>query len=240
MPSLSPEEVAALAAEYGIRAIEWHAAHVPPVDLAQARAVRDSMRRHGLKSCSFVPDWRVGDRSFATVLNVAVSLNAKSVRVAVGHLASAETRESERVTLVQTLRDECSLARRAGMTVVVEVRPQTLADSHRARLRLLRQVGHSNLRADWQPSATQGSEDRHDDLIEILPVLGDFRLTSGIDPTEWLGYFRLAAKGRRCAVVGSGVSGEAELRSRIESAKRLLASTSAVCRPLTTLTPQGA
>lgn len=195
------QAVVELAARSGFAAIQWRSGHVPIGDVRLALAIREDTLDWGLTPITYDADWRVGETGFPSVLNTAVALGAKLVRVSVGASPFASASQDERAKLCAEVAAQCDLARRAAVSVSIRTRTGTLVDSHRARLWLMRNVGHPNLRFDWEQCPDRDHEDLLDDLTEVLPRLACLHLDARLCNESWLDCLRLASNRRRFAIV---------------------------------------
>ncbi len=154
MRHLGVEEVAKLAAEAGLRAVEWGGdVHVPPGDrnaVARARVATDAA---GLVTASYgsylLSDGDAGPETVARVLDTAVDLGAPNVRVWTPfgvEPGSARTGE-----VVDALGAVAAAAAARGLTVGLEFHGGTLTATGRSVATLLDAVDAPNLFTCWQP-----------------------------------------------------------------------------------------
>jgi sugar phosphate isomerase/epimerase len=172
---LPAEDVVRLAAENGLRAIEWGGdIHAPPRDLAAVARVRDLTLAAGLSVCAYGSYYRIGVRdpaapTFAEVLTAARTLGAPLIRVWVGNRASADISAAEFAAMVAEARDLADQAAAVGITIATEWHGGTLTDRCDVTLAFLRAVDRANFRTVWQPHQGQTEVAASADLAEALP-----------------------------------------------------------------------
>ncbi|MFE7466329.1 sugar phosphate isomerase/epimerase family protein [Streptomyces sp. NPDC057499] len=160
---LPAAEVARLAADAGLAAVEWGAdVHAPPGDPDAVRTAREAAERHGLRCCSYgsyfraVPDDPDG---FAPVARAAVLLGAPRVRVWAGTEGSREATAEQRAATVAALREAARTGADHGLELGLEFHGGTLTDTVASTVRLLEEVGADNLRSYWQPPQNAPDEE---------------------------------------------------------------------------------
>jgi 3-dehydroshikimate dehydratase len=158
---LTPAEIVTLAAQHGMRAIEWGGdVHVPTGDLAAARDVAGRCADAGIAVEAYGSYYRAsGD--FGPVLETALALGAPRIRVWAGQRGSAE--ETDRAAVVDDLRRVAEIAE--GVEVAVEYHANTLTDTLPSALDLFHQV--PALKPYWQPPIGSTTAD----ALEAVPAL---------------------------------------------------------------------
>lgn len=163
---LAPPEIIALAVEHGMRAIEWGGdVHVPVGDLAAAREVATRCADAGIAVEAYGSYYRAAGE-FGPVLDTAIALGARRVRVWAG--ARGSTKEGGRDRVVRALRDAVDEAGRAGVEVAAEYHANTLTDTLASARRLLSEV--PGLRPYWQPPVGSTCQDALDAIPALRPV----------------------------------------------------------------------
>jgi 3-dehydroshikimate dehydratase len=177
---LTPWEVITLAQHAGLIGIEWGGdVHVPHGDLARADAVGNATRYAGLAVAAYGSYYRVGGAAdgdgpaFEDVLASAVALGAPLIRVWAGNVGSADADDAYRARVAADTARICDLASREGIEVAYEYHGGTLTDTIGSALRLLRSVGHPNLRSLWQPRTTENVAANLAELDTISPWLAN-------------------------------------------------------------------
>lgn len=167
------EGVCRLAADNGLRCIEWGGdVHVPPGDTDAARRVARLSDDHGLEVAAYGSYFRLGvhDRdAFDPVVASASTLGAPRIRVWCGERGSAEHDHADRQRVVEAGRDAAERAAAAGLTVVAEWHGNTLTDTADSATRLLREIDHPRFKTYWQPPQGMPPDDCQNDLAAALP-----------------------------------------------------------------------
>lgn len=143
------EDIAVWAREQGFSGIEIWGAH--------ARNIADSNRYnadwlagHGL-SVPMISDYLPLDRRGAlekrarSAVACARTWRAPHIRTFAGQSGSAKTDQEQRTSLNQALQFACDLVAEAGMRLLVETHPGTLADTLRSTCQLIEEIDHPAL-----------------------------------------------------------------------------------------------
>ena len=161
---LSTVDVVALAAEHGMRAVEWGGdVHVPVGAHAVAREVAARCADAGLAVEAYGSYYRADGAGFEDVLATARSLGATRIRVWAGRAGSAV--EPDRAAVVADLARVAELAAGEGVELAVEYHANTLTDTLPSALALFEAV--PALRAYWQPPIGSSL----DDALAAVPAL---------------------------------------------------------------------
>ncbi len=161
---LSTVDVIALAAEHGMRAVEWGGdVHVPVGAHAVAREVAARCADAGLAVEAYGSYYRADGAGFEDVLATARSLGATRIRVWAGRAGSAV--EPDRAAVVADLARVAELAAGEGVELAVEYHANTLTDTLPSALALFEAV--PALRAYWQPPIGSSL----DDALAAVPAL---------------------------------------------------------------------
>jgi sugar phosphate isomerase/epimerase len=169
----SIDEVAALAAECGLEAIEWGGdVHVPPGDRAAARRARDVSAAAGIEVASYGSYAFVGGPDDPTdgtmVLDTAVTLGAANVRVWAGFGVAADSDDHR--ALAHRLHTVATQAADRGLTLALEFHGGTPTATVAGTLALLDAVGAPNLSTYWQPPYWRGPTTPISDAAEIAAL----------------------------------------------------------------------
>lgn len=208
----SPAEVVALAAQAGLKAIEWGGdVHVPHGDVDQARAVRQMTEDASLQVAAYGSYYRVGHEEpcpFASVLDTAVALGAPLIRVWAGKQGSDAADDAYRARVVEDSRQIAELAADAGLEVAYEFHGGTLTDTGESARTLLEDVSHPHMNTYWQPPVWATVEQALGTLETVLPWLrnvhvfswrraasgqGTTRLPLAEGEAAWMRYLPVAA-----------------------------------------------
>ncbi len=172
----SPREVVDVCMKAGLRAIEWGGdIHVPHGDAVRAREVARLCAEEGIDILSYGSYFRMDPEcsspDFRAVLDAAVALGAKTIRVWAGGRPSAEMDRAYRERLVAECRRIGAIAEFAGCEVGVEYHRNTATDSNEAAAAFAAEVGHPAVRSYWQPREQCDFATRMAGLQMVLPVL---------------------------------------------------------------------
>lgn len=152
---LSAREVLDTALRAGIDAIEWGGdIHVPAGDTAIAEAVGNMTRAAGLSVCAYGSYHRAGTHenakaAFRPVLESAVALGARRIRVWAGNQGSAEFSGKARQALFEALAGIVEMAAAEGITIATEYHARTFTDTLATTQEMLAAV--PGLTTFWQP-----------------------------------------------------------------------------------------
>ncbi len=161
-------QVARLAAEAGLDAIEWGGdIHVPPGDTDAARQALRETQARGLEISAYGSYYRAGPgEDFGAVLRAAAALQCRVIRVWAGAKASGVCTPGERQETAACLARAVEQAAREGCTVATEYHANTLTDTLTSAQRLLDEV--PGLRTFWQPPVGEAEEEN----LRALDALG--------------------------------------------------------------------
>lgn len=148
----TPAELIAFVKSAGLSAIEWAGdSHVPAGDVKTARLVRDMTESAGLECSSYGSYYRLGTGAeFEPVLESALALGVRDIRIWAGGKGSLETDEKLREELVSEAKKAAELAKAEGVRLSTECHPNTLTDRLESHLKFLDEVGEPNLLTYWQ------------------------------------------------------------------------------------------
>lgn len=184
---LGIEEVARLAAEAGLLAIEWGGdVHVPPGDVDAAARARGASAAAGITCASYgsylLADGDGAAESVARVLDTAVDLGTSNVRVWTPFGIEPGSRRTNEV--VDALGAVSAAAADRDLTVGVEFHGSTLTATMTSVTALLDAVGAPNLATYWQPPYWLPARSVADDVREVEALSP--RL-SHVHVYEWIG-----------------------------------------------------
>lgn len=164
----TPEEVIELTKKSGLTAIEWGGdIHVPHGDVATAERVGKLTREAGLTVAAYGSYYTcMPDESFDDVLNSAVALGAKVIRVWAGKKNFIDCTEDERARLYAVLAEAVEKSEKHGITVATELHIHTLTDTTDGLIEMLANV--PGLKTYWQQSSYNLSADEECAVMEKL------------------------------------------------------------------------
>jgi sugar phosphate isomerase/epimerase len=183
---LPAEEIIRLVQQAGLQGIEWGGdVHVPHGSLQRAREVLQRTVDAGLEVSSYSSYYQVGgvDPSlrFESVLDTALALQAKVVRVWAGDRASAAADETWWDRVIEDARRIAAIAAQAGVTLAFEYHEDTITDTSASACKLLTAIGCSNFRSYWQPPLNLAHEACLSGLREISPWLSHVHVFHNLD-----------------------------------------------------------
>ncbi len=125
-----------------------HAKHLQEADLAllQKNGVHVSMVSHYL---SFDAPLSVLLEQTKALSRLAQRLGTRRIRIFAGHKASHQLTEAERARLVYQLSGVCKVLDQAKQLVLLEIHPNTAADTIESTERLLHEVNHPACRVNF-------------------------------------------------------------------------------------------
>ena len=200
--NLSIQELIEATKRANLDAIEWGSdVHVIPNDVEHAKKVGDLTKKAGLDVSSCGTYYRVGIEnkySFEEILECAIALRAKDIRVWAGRRGSREVESAYFDAVVEDSRRIAQLASDVGIRVSYEYHGKTLTDTVDSALRLLKAVNHENIYIYWQPAINLDVKTRLSNIKAIAPYLTNIHvfnwkkidrlpLKTGI--VEWKRYF---------------------------------------------------
>ncbi|MDN6195788.1 MAG: sugar phosphate isomerase/epimerase [Atopostipes suicloacalis] len=169
--NLSVEDLIREVKRAGLKAIEWGSdIHVPPNNKKRAREVVRIMDEAGLETSSYGSYYRVGienEYSFEEVLETAVILKAKDIRVWAGRKGSSDVDDAYFNKVVRDSQRIAGLAAKENIRVSYEYHRKTLTDTVESTLKLLGTVNDENIKLYWQPSIGLDKESRLQNIKEI-------------------------------------------------------------------------
>lgn len=170
----SIDEVIEVCQRAGVQGIEWGGdVHVPPGDLELANTVREKTEAAGLSVCSYGSYYRCDKEQvdFSMVLDSALALGTKVIRVWAGAKGSEDTDEAYRAEVVDCIRNAVEAATEKGITIALEYHGGTLTDTQESTHQLLKEVNMPELKLYWQTRAGGTFEEDVVELDAALPYL---------------------------------------------------------------------
>jgi 3-dehydroshikimate dehydratase len=153
---LPAEEIVRLVGQTGLQGIEWGGdVHVPHGDVRRARQVRRLTLDAGLEVTSYGSYYRVGcgdpALTFEPVLETALALGAKVIRVWAGDRGSTEADPRWWDAVLADAHRVAALCSQASVTAAFEYHEETLTDTTRSACNLMELIGQESMRCYWQP-----------------------------------------------------------------------------------------
>jgi sugar phosphate isomerase/epimerase len=171
-------EVIRVARDCGLDGIEWGGdIHVPPGDVLHAQKVYQDTVDAGLAVLSYGSYYRLGgDAPFGSVLETALALHTKIIRVWAGTDLDLAAEDAKRIA---------DLAKPHDITVAFEYHRNTLTETSESALALLQAIARENVKTYWQPNPELTHAKRLAELAAIRPYL------------EYMHVFHWTRRGRR-------------------------------------------
>lgn len=170
---LSVEEIIEAVKAAGLDGIEWGGdVHVPHGDVETAKRVAKLMRDAGLETLSYGTYYYPGDHvveDFQGVIDCAVALGTKIIRVWAGSKSLPEVTDEYRAKIIADTQAICDMAKPYGLIVAYEYHGWTLTETLESALQSYKEVNKENFRLYWQPSIFIGCEENVEALKQIMP-----------------------------------------------------------------------
>lgn len=195
------EEIVDLVVQSGIDAIEWGGdIHVPPTNPAAAQKAAQLCLERGITVSAYGSYFRCDENEdFSPVLETALALDTKIIRIWAGRLGSKICPPETRAKLNKKLSEAVAMASEKGIMVATEYHSNTLTDELDSALQMLADV--PGLYTYWQPAPAIPREAGYDTytlkklgkkVINVHVFHQNLKqkaaLSDGYD--KWLGYFR--------------------------------------------------
>lgn len=208
--ALPPEAVMRLAADNGLKAVEWGGdVHAP--DSRTAAALKSACADCGLLTRSFGSYCKLTvtpAETFSASLAAAQALGARYMRIWAGVKASADMTEADYAAMAAEAKAWATEAEKAGVTLCLECHPDTLTDRYENTVRFLSDVGSPALKTYWQPNqhldeaynlAAAKALAPHCPVIHVFNWKGPERYPLGAGLAVWRKYLDIfAAAGSDC------------------------------------------
>lgn len=173
----SPQQVIDLCVKNRLQTIEWGGdVHVPHGDLATAAEVGRNTRRHGLDVAAYGSYYKLAASpadglDFSSVLDTAVALETKAIRVWAGNRGSALADAAFRQEVIDDALRCADLAAAKDIKVCYEYHVHTLTDTLESTCDLLAVTEHPYIKTLWQPPVGASHEECIAGLRRLAPRL---------------------------------------------------------------------
>lgn len=173
----SVQQIIDLCVENRLKTIEWGGdVHVPHGDLTVAAEVGKNTRRHGLDVTAYGSYYKLATSpadglEFASVLDTAVALETKAIRVWAGNRGSALADAAFRQDVIDDALRCADLAAAKDIKVCYEYHGGTLTDTLESTCDLLAATEHPYIKTLWQPPVGASREECLTGLRTIAPRL---------------------------------------------------------------------
>lgn len=175
---LTPEQIAPLAVDAGLKCIEWGGdIHVPHGDVERAEQVRELTKKHNLALASYGSYLRLGGDHPADfdndVVQTAAALGVRSIRVWPGTKASVKYFADERQRVVDHAKRLAEKAAKSGLHLNFEYHADTLTDTAESAIALHDDIDMPNVHLSWQPPNHMGFKQRLANLDQVIDRVTD-------------------------------------------------------------------
>lgn len=229
----SLEEVVDLAVQGGLDAIEWGGdVHVPPTDPAAADKALQLCRDKGLAISAYGSYYRCNDsEDFAPILNIALRLQTKVIRVWAGGVfdPSSNCTEEHRAGIVAKLRKAVAMAAEHGCILATEYHANTLTDCQESALRLASEV--PGLYTYWQPASRKSREENISNILGLGKLIKNVhmyhrnpsnqRMPLAVGAEDWKAYLAALRDHTDTGYVGLEFVAEDSVEQYLEDCKTL-------------------
>ena len=180
---LQPEEIIKLVKDAGLDGIEWGGDyHCPPGETETARRITSLMKENGLITLSYGSYYKTkAEIDFNLVLDNALLLETKNIRVWAGDKGSAETGINEHQQIIEDTQRVADMAHIHKIDISFEYHSHTLTDTIDSTLMLLEEINKDNVFTYWQAPADSDP----DDNIRNIKKLVDINKLKNLHIQEW-------------------------------------------------------
>lgn len=167
-------QIISLAKECNLDGIEWGSdVHAAVGDMQKAKDIRAKTKDAGLVILSYGSYYRLGeDMHFDEVLDTAVELGAKIIRIWAGNKGSADVgvNNDYYIKLADEAKLMCDKAAKHGITICTEYHRGTLTDTAESALKLLT-LCDGKLKTYWQPNPDISQDEKLEEIDVLLPYI---------------------------------------------------------------------
>jgi phosphoglycerate dehydrogenase-like enzyme/sugar phosphate isomerase/epimerase len=202
------DEIIDLTQQAGLNTIEWGSdVHVLAGDIQKATEVKMKCELAHLEISSYGSYYKGGPlEEFNPVLESALALGAKVIRIWAGREAPEKISEDSFQSLVEHLQKACDLTQAKELILALEYHRKSMTQSKEGSLRLLKAVHRNNLKLYWQPNPEVSFQEHLLEIKSLAPYIITFHVfnwdkdnerflleeNQGID--KWRAYFAQAHK----------------------------------------------
>ena len=180
---LTATQIVELVAKAGVTGIEWGGdVHVPHGRIDIAKDVAKQTLDAGLANAAYGSYFRVGTvptEDFKAVVDTAVALQTKIIRVWVGNVGSDKADAAFRSRVTDDCQTIAEIAGAAGLTIAAEWHGGTLTDTAASAQAVFDAVPHPAFRTYWQPRAKTSVDLNLTEIDTALPRL------AGVHVFQW-------------------------------------------------------
>ncbi|MFI3324607.1 MAG: NAD(P)-dependent oxidoreductase [Clostridia bacterium] len=168
---LNVDEIINLAVKNDLNAIEWGSdVHIPVGDFKKAEEVKLKCQQNNISITSYGSYFRGLTNDFDIVLNTAVALGVKVIRVWAGDKTIENYSEKEFINLVKVFQNCADLAEKENVIIAFEYHRGTLTQTKESAYKLINAINKENVACYWQPNP----DVTFDEQIEEIKLLAPF------------------------------------------------------------------
>jgi len=171
---LEPAVIVKLVKDAGLDGIEWGGdIHVPHGDIERAENVGKFTRDAGLEVLSYGSYYEFDESSlpFSTILQTAIALQTKHIRIWAGNQSSDTADEKYRAFIVKESQRIAAEASKVGISLSFEFHSGSLTDTTQSAIDLMKQISNKSAGLYWQPTVGMTTQENIDSLTNVLPYL---------------------------------------------------------------------
>lgn len=170
---LSAESIIEYCKECGLCAVEWGSdVHVPPGDIAAAKAVSEKMQISGIAVSSYGSYYIAGSgEDFVSYAKSAAALGAPVIRVWGGEKNFDELAPDEYARILADVKAICRTARKYGCEIAFEYHNDSLTSTAQSALRVMADANEPNLGMYFQYDPWTSVDENYAALLSLLPYL---------------------------------------------------------------------
>ncbi len=176
----SVDEIIDIAKRSNIYTIEWGAdGHVTPLDAENAVTVYNKCQANGIETLSYGSYYRGGDiEEFIPILNTAVILHAKTIRIWAGRINPYDITDSQFEVLVNNIKKAAQLAEAENISISLEYHRKTMTQTKEGALKLLQAINMPNVFTYWQPNPDISLQEKLEEISLLAPYISHFHVFS--------------------------------------------------------------
>jgi len=179
---LTTDQIIEIVKKANLYSIEWGGdIHLPPDNLLKAKRVYEKCKSNGILTPSYGSYYKLGTYKdyishFKDVLNIALALNSKTIRIWAGIKSFQEYNQVELDTIIKEGKEICELANKHNISLSLEFHSNTITDSAINTLNIINLINKPNLFSYWQPPVNSIIEDNINDIIRLLPKISNIHV----------------------------------------------------------------
>ena len=175
--NLTYDQIIDLVVRAGLDGIEWGGdIHAPHGDIVKARQIAKETTEAGLSIPSYGSYYQVGESpakglDFACVLETALALEAKTIRVWAGTKGTSQADDSHWDSVCWDARRIANQAAKEDINIAFEYHSGTLTDNADSACKLIKQINLPNVHLYWQSVCGLPAQENLVDLAKVIPYV---------------------------------------------------------------------